>query len=633
MTFENPTWLYLTPLLLLLVAALLFLGSRKREALLGKFAATRLMGQLTAKASLKRQLIKSLCILLGIAGIGLALSRPQYGIEWSERKARGLDLIFTLDTSRSMLATDLRPTRLIRAKLAVMDVINKLESDRIGLVAFAGRAFLQTPPTLDYAAFRESLEALGPGTMTLGGSDLGGALREAEKAFPKDNNFKAIILLTDGEDLGGDAIEAAKELAAKQVKVYTVGIGTPEGAVLRVRNDVGSETVVRDSQGEPVLTRLDEAALIEIAQITGGRYSRLSSQSLDSLYDSVLATLPRTERAAELKERRIERFQWLLAAAFGFLTLELLIRRRGRSSIPAALLLASLATFSPQPAQAQDATAADAAADPAPQDARVLYNQAYQSLRQGDLSQAQTLYENAIRGTQDLQLQANSLYNLALADYQLGRQSYQASELQPALEHLQSSEARLKSVLEIDPQDAAAASDVKQVTQALKMIEQIIKQQQEEEQQQQQDEQQQQDQEQQQQSSESEDSQSEQSESGEPSPSESGEPSPSESGEDESSDASEQQDDASQSESESDAQSADAESENNTAPTPGEEVPMTEETPSESDSAAGTQVGEPIEGMSESEAQALLDSLRSGEKLLPLAAPRGAANSQNIRDW
>ena len=615
MTFENPIWLQITPLLILIATALFFYGARKRDGLLGQFAAARLIEKLTAQASPKRLWIKSLCILVALASIGLALAQPQYGVEWSERKVRGLDLVFVLDSSKSMLATDLRPNRLARAKLAVLDLIEQLESDRIGLVAFSGRAFLQTPPTLDYAAFRESLDALDPSTMSRGGSDLGNALREAEKAFPADNNFKAIILLTDGEDLGGDAIDAAQELAASAIKVYSIGIGTPAGEILRIRNRFGSEAFVRDQAGNPVLTKLDEEALLQISQITGGSYSRLSAQSLATLYSSVLAILPRAEREAERQERRIERFQWLLAPAVILLILEMLTRRRGRSSIQTAVLLAGLglALGLPQPAVAQ----IEPTSEPTPDAPDRCYNNAYQALQAGDLLAAQALYQNTIRHSDDLTLQANALYNSALIDDQLARKSYETGELKPALEKMQSAEVGFESVLEIDPEDLAAAADLAQVTAARKMIEQIIQQQE------------------QQQSEDSESNNSDSQDQQTPADSQAeqnDEPADSQADENDEPadpDSAHAEDQASQAASENDPQD---ESTNN--PTSNQAVPPTENSPSSAQAEA--QAGNPAEAqaaMSEAEAQALLDSLRGGERILPLAAPRDSQNTNDRRDW
>ena len=241
MNFENPVWLAITPLIVLSIAGLITLGLGRRDALLKEFAATRLLDQLIEKASLQRVLIKSSLVLLAATLIGISLARPQYGVKFVERKVRGLDIIFALDSSRSMLATDLRPTRLERAKLAIIDLVEQLESDRIGLVVFAGNAFLQTPPTLDYSAFRENLKSVGPSSISRGGSNIGQALREAVKAFPKDDNFKVVILLTDGEDLEEQAIDTAREVANDGIKVYSIGIGTPEGTYLKVRTENGVE--------------------------------------------------------------------------------------------------------------------------------------------------------------------------------------------------------------------------------------------------------------------------------------------------------------------------------------------------------------------------------------------------------
>ncbi len=353
MSFGDPVWLTMTPILLLLFGGVLAYGFRQRDALLGRFAASRLLEQLTEQASVTRTWIKAGCILLAVLAIGIALARPQLGVEWSERKARGLDIVFILDSSKSMLATDLRPTRLDRAKLAIIDLVERLEGDRIGLIAFAGQAFLQTPPTLDYSAFHESLNAIDPNIMTSGGSDLGNAINEATEAFPSENNVKIVVLLTDGEDLSGNAATAAVTAREDGIQVFAIGIGTPEGEYLRIRNEQGIEEFVRDSSGQPVLSKLDEGTLQAIAQGTGGSYSRLSSDSLDQLYNSVIARLPREERESELQEIGIERFQWALASALVFLVFDILIRRRRSAAIHAILIALLVSVFHPNESQAQ----------------------------------------------------------------------------------------------------------------------------------------------------------------------------------------------------------------------------------------------------------------------------------------
>ena len=707
MSFEAPIWLSLTPLLLLLFGALLVHGFRRREALLGRFVASRLLDQLTEQASRPRTWIKAGCVLLAVAAIGLALARPQYGVEWSERKARGLDIVFVLDSSKSMLATDLRPTRLDRAKLAIIDLVERLESDRIGLVAFAGRAFLQTPPTLDYAAFLESLDAVDPGIMTSGGSDLGNALNEAAEAFPSENNVKVVVLLTDGEDLGGKAIEAARSARESGIQVFAIGIGTPEGEYLKIQNARGIEEFVRDSGGKPVRSQLDEPTLQQIAQVTGGGYSRLSSESLDQLYNNVIKTLPREERESEMQEIRIERFQWALSAAAVFLVLETLIRRRRSAAIQAGLLAVLSLGLGSNYAEAQDSVP-DQALEGRPQadkmpsgdrprseDARSLYNSAYESLTAGDYAAAAQLYESALSKTTDLRLQRDALYNMGHATYRQGRATYEGGDPQTALEQMKKAEALFQSAREIDPADASIQEDAGQVAKVRETIEQWLEQQQLEQQQESQNSENSEDSEdseqnqdpsqnsQQQQEQDSQDSQSgeqgedsqqepnsrqgQQGERGEDSkqspqdsqgePDKGGEPNASDSpqGDDAQNPAEPQGreqpqegepedgepssgaprestedpvDDIPQPRAGEESEDGGEESESTGVPEPTEG-----EAGQEGRTATGSMSGESTEGMTEAEAAALLDSLRSKETLLPfIDQPRGG-RQREIRDW
>ncbi len=677
MTFENQIWLTLTPLIVLLLAGLFAFGFRRREDLLSRFAAARLIDQLTEKASQQRTLLKAGLILLALALIGVALARPQYGVDWIERKARGLDIVFVLDSSKSMLATDLRPTRLDRAKLAIIDLIKRLESDRIGLVAFAGNAFLQTPPTLDYSAFRENLDAIGQSSISRGGSDIGRAIREATKAFPKDNNFKVVILLTDGEDQEQQAIDTAREVAKEGIKIYTIGIGTPEGEYLKVRNAEGTEEFIRDSSGQPVRSQLDERTLQEIAQITGGSYSRLSDQSLNTLYNSVLATLPREERESELQETRIERYQWALSVACILLVLEIFIRRRSKASIQLAVIIAASALFLPTPSEAQELPSTAASTEslnlplPPPQkspeaiihepetDPRVLYNQAHELLSAGDYVEATRLYEEAIELSEDVSLERDALYNMAHAINQVGEAALEAQDFETAIESWKQAEALFKSANEIDSSDTNSIEDATSTEARRKALEEFLKQQEPQEQQDQED----------QDSEESEDGEEgdedeqqkgdEGEDQGEQSEGESGEQGEegSESEQGQNGDQSEQEGDGSESsegeESEQPGESTEStgdpaedmeqQAEEQAA---GEGEQATDEQGSESPQPTTGEEGEAadgapgemtIEGMSISEAQDLLDSLRGSEHLLPFSEPsdetRQSNRNREIRDW
>jgi len=677
MTFENQIWLILTPLIVLLFAALFAFGLRRSEALLSRFAATRLLDQLTEKASQQRTLLKAGLILLALALIGVALARPQYGVDWIERKARGLDIVFVLDSSKSMLATDLRPTRLDRAKLAIIDLVKRLESDRIGLVAFAGNAFLQTPPTLDYSAFRENLDSIGQTSISRGGSDIGRAIREAAKAFPKDNNFKVVILLTDGEDQEQQAIDTAREVAKDGIKIYTIGIGTPEGEYLKVRNDQGSEEFIRDSSGQPVRSQLDERTLQEIAQLTGGSYSRLSDQSLNTLYNSVLATLPREERESELQEARIERYQWALSVACILLVLEIFIRLRSKSSIQLAVLIATTSLLLPIPSEAQNLEPATASTEslelplpPTPKapeaiihepetDPRVLYNQAHAQLEAGDYTEATRLYEEAIERSEDVSLERDALYNMAHAINQVGEAALEAQDFEAAIESWNQAEALFRSANEIDSNDAISIEDATSIAARCNALEEFLKQQEP---------QNQQDQEEQdsEESEESEDGEQDQQQDGEPGEDDS-EQSEQESGEQ--GEESEQGQDGDEQSDQEGNESEPSEGEESDEPSEGEDTESTgdpaedmeqqaeEEAASEGEEATDEESSESpqategtdgedtegapeamtIEGMSISEAQDLLDSLRGSEHLLPFSEPsdetRQSNRNRELRDW
>jgi Ca-activated chloride channel family protein len=660
MSFEDPVWFTITPILLLLFGGMLTYGFRRRDALLGRFAASRLLEQLTERASFTRTWIKAGCILLAVLAIGTALARPQLGVEWSERKARGLDIVFILDSSKSMLATDLRPTRLDRAKLAIIDLVERLESDRIGLIAFAGQAFLQTPPTLDYSAFHESLDAIDPSIMTSGGSNLGNAINEATEAFPSENNVKVALLLTDGEDLSGNAATAAATAREDGIQVYAIGIGTPEGEYLRIRNEQGIEEFVRDANGQPVLSKLDEDTLQAIAQATGGNYSRLSSDSIDQLYNSIIARLPREARKSELQEIRIERFQWALTAALLFLVFDILIRSRRSTKIHTSLIALLIFGFLPNDSQAQVALASEDTEAPqadAPQmtDARISYNSAYKALTEGDFTGAMQGYETALTQTGDLALQGKALYNLAHATYQQGRKSYESGDPQTALNQVKKAEALFQSAQEIATSDRSIQADIEQVSQVREAIEKLIEQQEPEDQQETPEGSQQN----QDPSDEAEDSENspggEQSEGGEKGEESSEQSNQNQEGsEGDSSEESgdpQNQESADEGEESESAQSANQESTQDPVddipqPRPGDEgeesggeegqqagAPEGTEGGSNEDDQADSMSSEGIEGMTEAEAAALLDSLRGKESLLPFIDQGRGSNQPKVRDW
>jgi Ca-activated chloride channel family protein len=261
----------------------------------------------------------------------LALARPRWGFEWREVKRNGVDVFVLLDVSKSMLTEDVRPNRLTQAKYAVQDLLEKLRGDRIGLIAFAGTAFVQCPLTIDYEAFRLTLQDADPRIIPRGGTAIGPAIRTALKAFDVgEGRDHAIVLITDGEQTEGDALAAADEAAKAGVKIYAIGVGTTEGELIPVREEGKPTEFVKDRDGEVVKSRLDEETLKQLALKTGGIYVRSAAGDfgIDTIYDRGIAQLQRKEFGARIQKQYFERFQWPLGLAFVLLVVESFVSER-----------------------------------------------------------------------------------------------------------------------------------------------------------------------------------------------------------------------------------------------------------------------------------------------------------------
>jgi len=332
MTFANPHALWL--LLVLPPALLVFFwwAARKRRQLLTQFIQARLLPGLTVGISATRERIRAACLVLAVVCLLLALARPQWGFDWEEVKQRGLDIVLAIDTSKSMLATDVAPNRLARAKLAALDLMKRARTDRLGLVAFAGTAFLQCPLTIDDSAFRQSVEALDVNILPQGGTALAEAIQTALTAYKEGDNYKVLVLLTDGEDHDSGALEAAEKAAKAGLRIFTVGIGTSDGEILRVQTSQGGSEYVRDGQGNVVKSHLNEDLLKKIAFTSeGGAYIPLrGAKAIDSLYDDRLASLPKSQHREKFIRRYHERYYWPLAVAIVLLLVEMLFPERKR---------------------------------------------------------------------------------------------------------------------------------------------------------------------------------------------------------------------------------------------------------------------------------------------------------------
>ena len=331
--FAAPQWLWITALALLLTAALFWVSAKVRRRQLAEFADAARRADLLASHSPAMRVVKNTMLFLALLLAGIALARPQWG-ETEERVDRkGDDVVFLIDCSKSMLATDVTPSRLERAKMAVLDFLRRHAGGRVGLVAFAGDAFLQCPLTLDYDAFEESIRDLDTDSVLVPGTDIASALFAGSRAFEKSERRKILVLVTDGEDLERAGIEAAKKLAKDGVVVFAVGVGTPGGSVIQVQSKGGEMEPLRDEKGQPVTSRLDEATLRAIAETTGGTYRRLETIA-GGLADVASALKdPLSKPAAVFRKRLgIDRYRWPLAVAIFLLVAESLLRTRRRAS-------------------------------------------------------------------------------------------------------------------------------------------------------------------------------------------------------------------------------------------------------------------------------------------------------------
>jgi Ca-activated chloride channel family protein len=271
--------------------------------------------------------------LAALALLIIALSRPQWGSEAQRIPQEGLQVMIALDVSQSMLADDLKPNRLERARLEIMDLLARLDGDEVGLVLFSGASFIQVPLTADYHSLLSYVEGARPATISRPGTVIGEAIRTAMRGFdPRLPSQKVLIVLSDGEDSESDYLSAAREAANDNVLVYTIGFGTPEGAPVPETTANGEVLgVKRDPQGQQIISRLDEATLQAVAEAAGGSYYRASAGGgeLDALL-ATIASLQTAESERRSERRAVERFQlFLFPALVAMIAAELIPEQRG----------------------------------------------------------------------------------------------------------------------------------------------------------------------------------------------------------------------------------------------------------------------------------------------------------------
>ena len=327
--FAEPRWLWLAVLGPLFLFALQRYSGWARRRQLSRLAAPHFIQELTRSHSPFRRALKEAFLLVCLAAMGVALARPQWGEQANAGRVLGEDVVFILDCSRSMLAADVVPSRLQRAKLAILDFVQRRGRGRVGLVAFSGQAFLQCPLTFDYGAFQEALNIIDDKTIPVPGTDIARGLDEGYRALQKSERQKLLVVVTDGEDLEKGGIRMAEDLAKQRVIIYTIGVGTPAGAEIQFINELGRPEVLRDDNGEIVHSRLDEPTLRAIARAAHGQYHPLGplGEGLAKVR-LALEDLPAPAGAAADRKLGVDRFQIPVGIALGLLVLESLIGSR-----------------------------------------------------------------------------------------------------------------------------------------------------------------------------------------------------------------------------------------------------------------------------------------------------------------
>lgn len=444
--------------LLLLIPILIvffYWGYNKKNELLEKFIDKELKERFLENYSIYKRKWKIVMILSAIFFLILSLMRPQWGFKWEEIQQKGVDILIALDVSESMLAEDISPNRLERAKFKISDFLQMVEGDRIGLIAFAGVSFLQSPLTLDYGAIKIFLDDISTDLIPIPGTALGDAIDLSIKSFDSnDPRSRVLILITDGEDHLGNPLENAKKASKENIKIYTIGIGAESGAPIPDRVHGGFK---KDRNGEMVITKIDEEILQKIALETGGSYVRSVSGDLDleKIYQDIRKSVEEKELKSGKQKRYEERFQWPLLLVFVFLFLEVLINeKKVRKSILILLLFFipwNLSKASILNSSLHDGVSAYEKGDynealkklleaqiENPNDMKLKYNLANTYYKLGQYKEAENLFQSTAEQSEK-ELSLKSYYNLGNTHYKVGK-------LQEAIESYE-------EALKIDPND------------------------------------------------------------------------------------------------------------------------------------------------------------------------------------
>ena len=313
-----------------LIFALIFVyGFIQKRRMLGRFGDGAAVRAITASVSVTLQWMKAALLITAAFLLIAALARPKWGHAVETVTEEGIDIIFALDASVSMLAEDIQPSRLERAKFEIVTFTENLGGDRVGLVLFAGSSYTACPLTHDYEAFASFVKVVDPSLMNTPGTRIGDAVRVAVQSFVNDSRSKVLILITDGEDHASYPAAAARDAARNGVRIFTVGVGSPSGVPLPIRDGYGVNNYKKDRSGRTVISRLDETLLKKMSQITGGSYHRSGGGSIGlAEVHAAIAGMDRRIFGSEKMSRYADRFQVFIAIALALLMLEMLVPER-----------------------------------------------------------------------------------------------------------------------------------------------------------------------------------------------------------------------------------------------------------------------------------------------------------------
>jgi len=327
--FGNPHYLYALAIIPALIIIFIYFRNQRKKAI-REFGNPEILEPLMPGASNSRPVLKFAIILLAMAFLITGIARPQFGAKLQKIKRKGIELIIALDVSNSMMAEDIQPNRLEKAKRAIARLTERLSNDKIGIIVFAGKAYTQIPITSDYASAKMFLTSINTEIVPTQGTAIGSAIELAMRSFtPQTESSKAIVIITDGENHEDDAVEMAKQAKESGIVVHTIGMGLPQGGPIPVYNTSGQKDFKRDQKGEVIVTKLDENMLQQIAAAGGGEYVRANNTEvgINNIFDEI-NKMQKTELESRVYSDYNDQFFYFIAIALALLLIEFMVMER-----------------------------------------------------------------------------------------------------------------------------------------------------------------------------------------------------------------------------------------------------------------------------------------------------------------